>query len=159
MLPAHLCPTCRARGWRGPCRLPAMAEPARRRREKLVDRLLSMSLAALAPRHEGYYGQLIPSGDDLAEMGELQDVRRAARKAGRRLGRKTATRPTGGRLFVLDERDVPEENERRAADATAVANAPKPLRREPGHRCRCLWPMEHWREREGSCRFRSVSKA
>lgn len=40
-------------------------------------------------------------------MGDLKDVRRAAREAGRRLGWKSATRLVGGRLFVLNEREVP----------------------------------------------------
>lgn len=39
----------------------------------------------------------------------------------RRLGRKTTTHLVGGRLFVLDEREVPEEVEQRAADAAAEA--------------------------------------
>jgi len=89
--------------------MPVKDELARRRYEKLVDCLESMMRAALKPQYEGYYGQLILSGDNLAEMGELKDVRRAAREAGRRLGWKTTTRLVGGRHFVLDERKVPEE--------------------------------------------------
>ncbi|MFE0255094.1 hypothetical protein [Streptomyces sp. NPDC059010] len=79
--------------------------------------------AALKPEYEGYYGQLILGADDLAEMGELKDVRRAAREAGRRLGWKTTTHLVGGRLFVLDEREreVPERIERLAGDAAAAA--------------------------------------
>ncbi len=101
--------------------MPVKDELARRRYEKLVDRLESMMRAALKPQYEGYYGQLILSDDDLAEMGELKDVRRAAREAGRRLGWKTTTHLAGGRLFVLDEREVPEEVERLAGDAAAAA--------------------------------------
>ncbi|MFJ8534228.1 hypothetical protein [Streptomyces sp. NPDC093591] len=41
---------------------------------------------------QGYHGQLILSSGDLAEMGELKDVRRAAREAGRRLGWQPKTR-------------------------------------------------------------------
>lgn len=54
-------------------------------------------------------------------MGELKDVRRAAREAGRRLGCKGTTHLVGGRLFVLDEREAPEEIERLAANAAAAA--------------------------------------
>ncbi|RZB17483.1 hypothetical protein StrepF001_22650 [Streptomyces sp. F001] len=101
--------------------MPAKNELARRRYEKLVDRLESLMRAALKPQYNGYYGQLILSGDDLAEMGELKDIRRAAREAGRRLGWKTTTHLTGGRLFVLDERKPPQEIRQLAADASAEA--------------------------------------
>ncbi|MEU9186575.1 hypothetical protein AB0D14_18915 [Streptomyces sp. NPDC048484] len=101
--------------------MPVKDELARRRYEKLIDRLESLMRAALKPEYQGYYGQLILSGDDLAEMGKLRDVRGAAREAGRRLGWKTATRLVGGRLFVLDKREVPEEIERLAWDAAAAA--------------------------------------
>ncbi|MFF5312936.1 hypothetical protein [Streptomyces massasporeus] len=37
----------------------------------------------LRPEYQGYYEQLILSSDDLANMGALKDVRRAAREAGR----------------------------------------------------------------------------
>ncbi len=100
--------------------MPAKDELARRRHERLVDRLESMMQAALRPEYEGYYGQLILGTDDLVEMGELKDVRRAAREAGRRLGWKTTTRLVGDRLFVLDERKAPEEIERLAGDAACV---------------------------------------
>lgn len=101
--------------------MPAKDELARRRYEKLVERLESLMRAALKAEYEGYYGQLILSADDLAEMGELRDVRHAAREAGRRLGWKTTTRLVGDRLFVLDERQVPEEIERLAGDTAAAA--------------------------------------
>ncbi|MGW2641257.1 hypothetical protein [Streptomyces sp. NPDC001348] len=101
--------------------MPANDELARRRHEKLVDRLESLMRAALKPQYKGYYGQLILSGDDLAEMGELKDVRRAAREAGRRLGWKTTTHLTGRRLFVRDEREPPQEIRQLAADAAAEA--------------------------------------
>ncbi|WP_171116597.1 MULTISPECIES: hypothetical protein [unclassified Streptomyces] len=101
--------------------MPVKDELARRRFEKLVDRLESLMRTALKPEYQGYYGQLFLSGDDLAEMGELKDVRRAAREAGRRLGWKATTHLVGGRLFVLDEREVPEEIERMAGDAAAAA--------------------------------------
>ncbi|MCX3060409.1 MULTISPECIES: hypothetical protein [Streptomyces] len=101
--------------------MPDKDELARRRYEKLIDRLESRMRAALKPEYQGYYGQLILSGDDLAELGDLKDVRHAAREAGRRLGWKTTTRLVGDRLFVLDERAVPEEIERLAGDAAAAA--------------------------------------
>ncbi|MEH0556070.1 hypothetical protein [Streptomyces sp. B21-101] len=101
--------------------MPVKDELARRRHEKLVERLEALMRAALKPEYQGYYGQLVLSGDDLAEMGELQDVRRAAREAGGRLGWKATTQLVGGRLFVLDEREVPEGIERLAGDATATA--------------------------------------
>ena len=101
--------------------MPVKDELARRRYENLVDRLESLMRAALKPRYEGYHGQLILGGDDLAEMGELKDVRRAAREAGRRLGWDPATGLVGGRLFVLDERDVPDEIEQLAGDEAAEA--------------------------------------
>ncbi|MFI1168665.1 hypothetical protein ACH4UM_35160 [Streptomyces sp. NPDC020801] len=101
--------------------MPVKDELARRRYEKLVDWLESLMRAALKPEYQGYHGQLILSGDDLAELGDLKDVRHAAREAGRRLGWKTTTRLVGDRLFVLDEREVPEEIERLAGDAAAAA--------------------------------------
>ncbi|MFC3572947.1 hypothetical protein ACFOZ0_06585 [Streptomyces yaanensis] len=101
--------------------MPVRDELARRRYEKLVDRLESLMRAALKPEYRGYYGQLILSGEDLAEMGKLKDVRRAAREAGHQLGWKTTTHLVGDRLFVLDEREVPDEIERIAGDAAGAA--------------------------------------
>ncbi|MFI8088481.1 hypothetical protein ACIF9R_09180 [Streptomyces sp. NPDC086080] len=77
--------------------MPVKDEPARRRYEKLVERLESLMRAALKPEYQGCYGQLILSGDDLAKLGELKDVRHAAREAGRRLGWKTVPRLVGER--------------------------------------------------------------
>lgn len=101
--------------------MPDKDELARRRYEKLIDRLESRMRATLKPEYQGYYGQLILSSDDLAELGDLKDVRHAAREAGHRLGWETTTRLVSDRLFVLDERKVPEEIERLAGDATAAA--------------------------------------
>ncbi|MEU0254940.1 hypothetical protein ABZ299_21060 [Streptomyces sp. NPDC006184] len=53
--------------------MPVKEELARRRYEKLVDRLESMMRAALKPEYQGHYGQLILSSDDLAEMGVLKE--------------------------------------------------------------------------------------
>ncbi|MFC7898294.1 hypothetical protein [Streptomyces sp. NPDC057381] len=101
--------------------MPAKDELARRRHEKLVDRLETLMRAGLKPQYEGYYGQLILSRDDLTVVGELKDVRRAAREAGGRLGWKVTTQLVDGRLFVLDQREVPEEIERLAGHAAADA--------------------------------------
>ncbi|MGW2643227.1 hypothetical protein [Streptomyces sp. NPDC001348] len=59
--------------------------------------------------------------EDSAALTSKNDVRRAAREAGRRLGCKATTHLVGGRLFVLDEREVPEEIERLAENAAAAA--------------------------------------
>ncbi|MER6126718.1 hypothetical protein ABT173_29740 [Streptomyces sp. NPDC001795] len=89
--------------------------------EKLVDHLQSLMRVALKPQYEGYYGQLVPSSGDLEEMGDLKDVRRAAQEAGRRLGWKPTTRLVGDRLFVLDERESPEEVQQLAGNTAAAA--------------------------------------
>ncbi|MFJ8190875.1 hypothetical protein ACIQ8D_14055 [Streptomyces sp. NPDC096094] len=101
--------------------MPAKDELAPRRYERLVDRLETLMRAGLNPMYEGYYGQLVLGREDLTEMGELKDLRRAAREAGGRLGWKVTTRLVDGRLFVLDQREVPEEIERLAGDAAAEA--------------------------------------
>ncbi|MDT0379410.1 hypothetical protein RM572_11585 [Streptomyces sp. DSM 42041] len=99
--------------------MPKKDELSQRRNRNLVDRLEGLMKAGLKPEYEGYYGQLILSGDKLAELGELDDIRRAAREAGRRLGWKPTTRLVGDRLFVIDERDVPEEIYERASNNAA----------------------------------------
>ncbi|MYY11795.1 hypothetical protein GT204_23530 [Streptomyces sp. SID4919] len=99
----------------------AKDELALRRYEHLVDRLEGLLRASLKQEYAGYYGQLIVGAERLEELGGLKDVRRAAREAGSRLGWKTITRLVGDRLFVLDDREVPEEIEKRAADSTAKA--------------------------------------
>ncbi|MEU0114785.1 hypothetical protein ABZ137_13935 [Streptomyces bobili] len=104
--------------------MPAKDEPARRRHEKLVDRLEGLMRASLKPRYRGYHGQLILSSGDLEEMGELKDVRRAAREAGRRLGWQPKTHVVDARLFVYDDREVPREiSELTARDATDAIDA------------------------------------
>ncbi|WP_225900178.1 hypothetical protein [Streptomyces sp. RLB3-17] len=105
--------------------MPGKDELTRRRHEKLVDQLESLMRAALRPEYQGSYGQLILSGDAATDMDELKDVRRAAREAGRRLGWKTTTHLVGGRLFGLDEREVPEEIEQPAGDAAPSVTAPR----------------------------------
>jgi hypothetical protein len=101
--------------------MPANDELSRRRHQHLVDHLEARMKAVLKPDYQGYYGQLILGADQLADLGTLDDIRRAAREAGRRLGWKTTTRLVGGRLFVLDDWEVPEEIERLAEDAAADA--------------------------------------
>ncbi|MDO0914122.1 hypothetical protein QQM39_25805 [Streptomyces sp. DT2A-34] len=54
-------------------------------------------------------------------MGELKDVRRAAREAGRRLGWQPKTQVVDARLFVYDEREVPREISELAAGAAVDA--------------------------------------
>jgi hypothetical protein len=104
--------------------MPSKDELARRRYEKLVDRLEGLMRASLKPRYEGYHGQLILSSGDLEEMGELKDVRRAAREAGRRLGWQPKTHIVDARLFVYDDREVPREiSELAARDAADAVDA------------------------------------
>lgn len=61
---------------------PTRNELAWRRYEKLIDRLEALMQEALKPEDQECFGQLILSGDDLAEIAEFKDVRRAARVAG-----------------------------------------------------------------------------
>ncbi|NSC22238.1 hypothetical protein FM076_13985 [Streptomyces albus subsp. chlorinus] len=110
--------------------MPKKDELSQRRYRNLVDRLEGLMRAALKPEYEGYYGQLILGSRDLAELGELGDVRRAAREAGRRLGWKPVTRLVGGRLFVLDTREVPEKIARLAEEHAAEA-MDEAFRRKP----------------------------
>ncbi len=98
-----------------------------RRYRNLVDHLENLMRTSLKPEYEGYYGQLILSSEDLAELGKLADIRRAAREAGRRLGWESTTKLVGDRLFVIDRRDVPEEiYERASSDRRPHGRAPRP---------------------------------
>ncbi|MFE7663114.1 hypothetical protein [Streptomyces celluloflavus] len=101
--------------------MPAKDELAKRRHDNLVARLESLMEAELKPDYQGYYGQLILSSSDLEEMGDLKDVRRAAREAGRRLDWQPKTQFVEGRLFVYDDREVPEEISRQAMRDAAEA--------------------------------------
>ncbi|MFG2315981.1 hypothetical protein [Streptomyces tendae] len=104
--------------------MPAKDELARRRYEKLVDRLESLMRASLKPRYRGYHGQLILSSGDLEEMGELNNARRAAREAGRRLGWQPKAHVVDARLFVYDEGEVPGDiGELAARDAADSVDA------------------------------------
>ncbi|MFE5029234.1 hypothetical protein ACFRAO_39575 [Streptomyces sp. NPDC056656] len=105
--------------------MPSKDELAQRRYEHLVEHLAGLLRASLKPEYEGYYGQLILSAERLEELGALDDIRRAAREAGRILGWKTTTKLVRGRLFVLDEREVPQEIYLRASD-TATARSTQP---------------------------------
>ncbi|GAA0443667.1 hypothetical protein [Streptomyces olivaceiscleroticus] len=99
--------------------MPKKDELSQRRYRNLVDHLEGLMRAGLNPEYEGYYGQLILSSDELAELGELDDVRRAAREAGRRLGWKPTTKFVGERLFIIDDRDVPEQVYEQASNHVA----------------------------------------
>ncbi|GAA2620155.1 hypothetical protein [Streptomyces axinellae] len=112
------------------CPMPKKDELSQRRHRNLVDHLEDLMRAALKPEYEGYYGQLILGSGDLAELGELGDVRRAAREAGRRLYWKPVTRLVGGRLFVLDTREAPDKIARLAEEHAAEAMA-EAFRRKP----------------------------
>ncbi|MBQ1120509.1 hypothetical protein [Streptomyces sp. B15] len=110
--------------------MPKKDELAERRYRNLVDHLEGLMRAALKPEYEGYYGQLILNSGELAELGELGDVRRAARAAGQHLGWQPATKLVGGRLFVLDTREAPAEIARLAEDQTSEA-MDRAFRQEP----------------------------
>lgn len=85
------------------------------------ERLKGLMRTSLKPRYRGYHGQLSLSSGHLEETGELRDVRRAAREAGRRLGRQPKTRAVDARLFVYDDREVPREISELAAEDAADA--------------------------------------
>lgn len=103
----------------------AKDELAERRFRKLVDHLHAMMGACLKPEYRGYYGQLILSREAVAELGEVAEVRRAARAAGRELDWRVRTHVADdGLLLILDDRDPPEEVRllagRRAAEAVSA---------------------------------------
>ncbi|MFI9597926.1 hypothetical protein [Nonomuraea sp. NPDC052265] len=100
-------------------------ELAQRRFVKLVDRIKAMMAAGLKPEYRGFYGQLILDQEAVAELGELADIRRAARAAGRQLGWHVRTHAAHNEtLFIIDDRDPPREIQelagRRAADAVSA---------------------------------------
>lgn len=99
--------------------MPKKDELSRSRYRNLVDHLESLMRSGMKPEYEGYYGQLVLSSDELAELGELDAIRRAAREAGQRLGWKPTTRFVSGRLFVIDVRDVPKDIYERASSNVA----------------------------------------
>lgn len=103
-------------------------ELAERRFAKLVDQVMAMMSASLKPEYRGFQGQLILTEATVAELGEPADVRRAARAAGRRLGWRVRTHaPDDGTLFIIDDRDPPQEVRelaaRRSADAVSAVIA------------------------------------
>lgn len=100
-------------------------ELAERRFAKLVDQVKAMMTACLKPEYRGFYGQLVLNHDAVAELGELAEVRRAARAAGRQLGWHVRTHAAdNGPLVIIDDRDPPQEVRelaaRRAADAVSA---------------------------------------
>ncbi|SDL98667.1 hypothetical protein [Nonomuraea jiangxiensis] len=105
-------------------------ELAERRFAKLVDQIKAMMTAALKPEYRGFYGHLVLTREPVAELGQVAEIRRAARAAGRQLGWKVRTHATDeGTLFLLDDRDPPQEIRelaaRRSAEAVSavIANA------------------------------------
>ncbi len=62
--------------------MPKKDELSQRRYRALVAHLQDLMRADLKPKYEGYYGQLVLTGDDRVEPGELHVVRRTAREAG-----------------------------------------------------------------------------
>ncbi|WP_173529006.1 hypothetical protein [Nonomuraea antri] len=100
-------------------------ELAERRFAKLVDQVQAMMSVCLKPEYRGFYGQLVLNRDAVAELGELADVRKAARAAGRRPGWRVHTHAgDSGVLFIVDDRDSPAEVRdlaaHRAADAVSA---------------------------------------
>lgn len=103
-------------------RVPPSEELAKRRYDKLVSRIETLVRAARKPEYQWYGGQLLLNAGDIEELGaSSDDIRRAARTVGRRLGWKTVTREIDGRIFVLDDREPPQSVRdlmtRRATDA------------------------------------------
>ncbi|MEV6986764.1 hypothetical protein AB0M95_36660 [Sphaerisporangium sp. NPDC051017] len=105
-------------------------ELAERRFAKLVDQVKTMMSAGLKPEYRGFYGQLVLTRKAVAELGEVAEARRAARAAGHQLGWKVRTHATDdGTLFIIDDRDPPQEIRdlaaRRSAEAVSavIANA------------------------------------
>ncbi|MFD9950748.1 hypothetical protein ACFWYW_27335 [Nonomuraea sp. NPDC059023] len=105
--------------------LPNRRDELAERRLAKLDLVKAMMAANLKPDYGGFYGQLQLASDAVAELGELAEVRKAARAAGHQLGWKVRTHVSeDGTLLVMDERDAPEEIQmlaaRRAAEATAA---------------------------------------
>ncbi|MBE1582246.1 hypothetical protein ACFPOI_43985 [Nonomuraea angiospora] len=103
-------------------------ELAERRFAKLVDQVKAMMVACLKPEYRGFYGQLILARDAMAELGDVAEVRRAARAAGGQLGWRVRTHVADdGTVIVIDERDPPQEVRelaaRRSADAVSAVLA------------------------------------
>ncbi|MFC4030231.1 hypothetical protein ACFO3J_01960 [Streptomyces polygonati] len=100
-------------------------ELAKRRYDKLVARVESLMRESLTPEYEGFYGDVRLAEADIEELGgDLAEIRRAARAAGRHLGWKTVTREIDGRIFIADDREAPQAVRdlaaRRSADAVAA---------------------------------------
>jgi hypothetical protein len=104
----------------------AEGDLAKRRYEKLLCRVEELMLGSLRPEYEGYGGQVVLSAQAVDELGgSVEEIRRAARAVGRRLGWKTVTREIDGRVFVVDDREPPEAVRKlmgqRAAEALDAA--------------------------------------
>ncbi|MFI6396171.1 hypothetical protein [Nonomuraea sp. NPDC050540] len=99
-------------------------ELAERRLAKLVDQVKAMMAVGLKPEYRGFYGQLLLTPGAVAELGELAEVRKAARAAGRQLGWKVRTHVSeDGTLLVMDDRDAPKEIRMLAAHRAAEVTA------------------------------------
>ncbi|MBM9508516.1 hypothetical protein [Actinacidiphila acididurans] len=84
-------------------------ELARRRYGKLACRVEELMAGSLRPEFEGYGGQVLLSVEMVEDLGgSAEEIRRAARAVGRRLGWKMVTREIDGRVFVVDDREPPE---------------------------------------------------
>ena len=100
-------------------------ELAKRRYDKLVARVEDLMRGSLNPEYEGFYGSVTLAEAGVEELGgDADEIRRAARAAGRRLGWKTVTRESDGRIFIADDREAPQAVRdlaaRRSADAVAA---------------------------------------
>ncbi|MFI7131296.1 hypothetical protein ACIBQ1_36815 [Nonomuraea sp. NPDC050153] len=97
-------------------------ELAERRFAKLVNQVKAMMSACLKPEYRGFYGQLVLAREAVTELGEVAEVRRAARAAGRQLGWRVRTHVSDdGTVIIIDDRDPPQEVHELAARRSAEA--------------------------------------
>lgn len=99
-------------------------ELAKRRFQNLVRRVDALMRASLKPEYGGYYGQLVLGVEAVEELGDPKEIRRAAHTAGRALGWKVVTNYVGGRLFILDDREPPEDIRELVRSARSSASGP-----------------------------------
>ncbi|MFI0423552.1 hypothetical protein [Spongiactinospora sp. 9N601] len=111
-------------------------ELGERRFGKKVDRLKALMEASLRPACRGYYGQLVLTDQQVGEIGDVAEVRRAARAAGRALGMVLADAEAGTGALVIDPKgdlitDVLARLPSRAIGSTVVFDpqdaAPPPV--------------------------------
>jgi hypothetical protein len=95
-----------------------------RRSANLADQIRALMNAGLKPEYRGFYGQVVLDAREVAELGELADVRKAARAAGRQLGWQVRTHVThDGTLLIIDNREAPRAIHELAAHRAAEAVA------------------------------------